>query len=143
MSDRYFIDTNIFVYCFEQQTLEKRERSLGIIADALQTRNGMISWQVIQEFLYASTNKFITPLTLDDAKFYLTKVLYPLCQIYPTLDLYSQALDIAKDTKYRFYDSLIIAASVQGGCKVLYTEDLQDGQLVNGVHIINPFLKRI
>lgn len=140
MSDKYFIDTNIFVYCFEHQKPEKRERALGIIADALQTGNGMISWQVIQEFLYVSTYKFIMPLALDDAKVYLTKVLYPLCQIYPTLELYSRALDIAKDTKYRFYDSLIIAASIQGGCQVLYSEDLQNRQLVDGVQIVNPFL---
>ncbi len=62
MSVKYFIDTNIFVYCFDDRQPDKKVRALGLIADALQTGNGMISWQVIQEFLNVSTRKFMLPL---------------------------------------------------------------------------------
>ncbi|MEI8132687.1 MAG: PIN domain-containing protein [Leptolinea sp.] len=140
MSDKYFIDTNIFVYCFDDRQPDKRVRSLALIADALQSGNGMISWQVIQEFLNVSTRKFNVPLKPEDAKIYLQKVLNPLCKIFPDLDLFSNALDILEETRYSFYDSLIIAGAERGGCELLYSEDLQAGRKVNGVVIVNPFV---
>ncbi len=62
MSDKYFIDTNIFVYCFDEQKPDKKSRALSLISDALQTGNGIISTQVIQEFLNVATRKFLIPL---------------------------------------------------------------------------------
>jgi len=139
MSVKYFIDTNIFVYCFDDRHPDKRVRALGLIADALQTGNGMISWQVIQEFLNVSTRKFIVPLKPEDAKIYLQKVLHPLCHVFPDLDLYGRALDIFEKTGYSFYDSLIIAGAERGGCEILYSENLQAGHRVDGVVVLNPF----
>jgi len=140
MSDKFFIDTNIFVYCFGEQQPDKKVRSLALIADALLTGNGMISWQVMQEFLHVSTRKFMVPLKPEDAKIYLQKVLHPLCHVFPDLDLYSSALDIFDKTGYSFYDSLIIAAAERGGCEILYSEDLHTGYQVNGVVVVNPFV---
>lgn len=140
MSDKYFIDTNVFVYCFDDGQQDKKVRSLSLIADALQTGNGIISWQVIQEFLNVSIRKFIVPLKPKDAKIYLHKVLHPLCYVFPDLDLYSSALDIFEKTGYSFYDALIVAGALRGGCNILYTEDLYAGHQVNGVKIVNPFV---
>jgi len=140
MSDKYFIDTNVFVYCFDDRHPEKKVRALSLIADALQSGKGMISWQVIQEFLNVSTRKFLIPVKPEDAKIYLQKVLHPLCHVFPDLDLYSWALDIFEKTGYSFYDALIIAGAQRGGCDILYSEDLHSGQQVNGVKIENPFL---
>ncbi len=64
MSDKYFIDTNIFVYCFDDRQMEKKAHALALIVDALKTGNGVISWQVIQEFLSVSTRKFLAPFRL-------------------------------------------------------------------------------
>ena len=75
MSAKFFIDTNIFVYCFDDRQPQKKTISLAIIIDALKTGNGIISWQIIQEFLNVSTRKFSVPLKPDDAKAYLQKVL--------------------------------------------------------------------
>lgn len=140
MSDKFFIDTNVFIYSFDDRHPEKKVRALSLIADALQTGKGMTSWQVIQEFLNVSTRKFLIPLKPEDAKIYLQKILHPLCQIFPDLDLYSWALDIFEKTGYSFYDSLIVAGAQRGGCDILYSEDLHSGQQVNGVKIVNPFL---
>jgi len=139
MNDKYFIDTNVFVYCFDDSTPEKKVRALALIAEALQSGNGVISWQVIQEFLNVSTRKFLVPLKPEDAKLYLNKVLHPLCHVFPDLDLYNAALDIFEKTRFSFYDSLIIAGAQRGGCNILYSEDLNNGQQVNGVKILNPF----
>jgi predicted nucleic acid-binding protein len=140
MSDKFFIDTNVFIYSFDDRHPEKKVRALSLIADALQTGKGMTSWQVIQEFLNVSTRKFLIPLKPEDAKIYLHKILHPLCHIFPDLDLYSWALDIFEKTGYSFYDSLIVAGAQRGGCDIVYSEDLHTGQQVNGVKIVNPFL---
>ncbi len=140
MSDKYFLDTNIFVYCFSDRQPDKKVRSLALIADALQTGNGIISTQVMQEFLNVALRKFNVPLKPEDAKVYLQRVMYPLCHIFPDLDLYEMALDILRETSYSFYDSLILSGALKGGCTILYSEDLQAGQQVGRVKIVNPFV---
>lgn len=77
MSDKFFIDTNIFIYCFDDRQPDKKVRALALVSEALLTGNGMISWQVMQEFLNVSTRKFQVPLKSDDAKLYLQKVVNP------------------------------------------------------------------
>jgi len=139
MSDKYFIDTNVFVYSFDPGQPDKRERALALIAEALQSGDGLISSQVIQEFLNVATRKFSAPMKAADCQVYLTRVLHPLCQVYPDLALYETSLDIHEETGYSFYDSLILAGALRGGCAVLYSEDLQAGQLVRGLEIMNPF----
>lgn len=141
MSAKFFLDTNIFVYSFDSKSGEKQKIAMALIAEALASQNGMISYQVIQEFLNVATRKFATPLTVHDAQDYLQKVLDPLCQIYPDIDLYHETLALAKRTGYSFYDSLILTSALAGSCKKIYTEDLQDGQQIAGLTIINPFKK--
>ena len=139
MSDKYFIDTSDFVCCFDDRQPDKKVRAMSLIADALQTGNGIISWQVIQEFLNVSTRKFMVPLKPEDAKIYLQKVLHPLCHVFPDLDLYSWALDNFEKTGYSFYDLLIVAGALRGGCDILFSEDLQSEHHVNGIKVVNPF----
>ena len=100
---------------------------------------GMISTQVIQEFLNVAIHKFMVPMKIEDAREYLRLVMNPLCQVYPDLALYESCLELQAETGYSFYDSLILAAAIRGGCDVLYSEDLQDGQEVRGVKIINLY----
>ena len=140
MSAKYFIDTNVFVYSFDQHQPSKKERAMALIQDALKTGMGMISTHVIQEFLNVATQKFAVPMKIEGARTYLRLVMNPLCQIYPSLSLYGICLELQAETKYSFYDSLILAAAVRGGCDILYSEDLQDGQEVRSVKIVNPYL---
>ena len=139
MSAKYFIDTNIIIYSFDDRQPAKKERSSELIQAALQNGAGIISTQVIQEFLNVATQKFTIPMKPEDSKLYFRLVLNPLCQIYPNLALYENSLDLQAETRYSFYDSLIIAAAIQGGCEILYSEDLQDGQDLRGVRIVNPY----
>jgi predicted nucleic acid-binding protein len=140
MSDKYFLDTNIFVYSFDATAPAKRTRALELIQDAIETGLGVISTQVMQEFLNAATRKFTVPLTSEDATLYLQQVLNPLCHVYPDLALYKTCLEIQAETGYSFYDSLMLAGSIRAGCTQLLSEDLQHGQVVRGVTIENPFL---
>jgi predicted nucleic acid-binding protein len=125
---------------FDASQPAKKDLALSLIANALQDESGIISWQVVQEFLNVASRKFRTPLKPEDASAYLQKVLMPLCRVLPDLEIYQSALDIMRRTGYSFYDSLILAGAQGGGCNILYSEDLQHGQQVDGVKIINPFV---
>jgi predicted nucleic acid-binding protein len=140
MSAKYFLDTNILVYSFDADHPAKRERALGLIGEALQSGLGIISTQVIQEFLNVATRKFAAPLKPEDGKAYLKMVLAPLCKVVPDQALYESSLDLQQETHYSFYDALILAGALRGGCEILYSEDLQAGQQIRGLRIINPFM---
>jgi predicted nucleic acid-binding protein len=111
-----------------------------MVGSALRDRTAIISFQVVQEFLNVATRKFATPLTEADSALYLKQVLNPLCEVHSGIDLYEDALDIQERWKYGFYDSLILAASLASECDLLFTEDLQHGQKIRDITIINPFL---
>ena len=139
MDARFFVDTNIFVYSFDSRAKKKQRTAKDVVTEALSQNAGIISFQVIQEFLNVATRKFKQPLTVRDSKLYLNRVLFPLCEIFPNESLYATALDVTSETQYTFYDSLILAAAVAGKCKTLYSEDLCHQRTVRGVTIINPF----
>ena len=139
MPDKYFIDTNVFVYTFDASAPEKQQRAYTLIREALSQHSGCTSSQVIQEFINVATRKFAVPLKITDCEQYLNTVLAPLCEVFTSLELYRRALDIVERWQYAFYDALIIAAALQAECDVLCSEDLQDGQRIQGLTIKNPF----
>ena len=140
MNGKFFLDTNIFVYCFDDNDNEKKVRALSLIGEALQSGKGIISWQVVQEFLNVSTKKFISPLKAVDAKSYLQKILFPLCAVFPNLNIYQNTIEIQEKTGYSFYDSMIVASALSQDCSILYSEDLYDGMKIEDLQIINPFI---
>jgi predicted nucleic acid-binding protein len=140
MNDKFFIDTNILIYSFDTSDPQKQSIAKQIIRNALTNYTGCISYQVIQEFLNVATQKFTTPLTKDDCYKYMTNVLEPLCEIFSSMELYKDALEIKEGWQYSFYDSLILSAALQVNCNVLYTEDLQHEQRIRNLLIINPFI---
>ncbi len=138
-ADKFFLDTNVFVYTFDGTSPSKRAKARSLVASAIETRRGMISYQVVQEFLNVARRKFPKPLTVSEAQIYLERILMPLCEVFPDSVLYSQALAISDETGLSFYDSLIVGSAVAAGCAVLWTEDLQHSQRIRGVEIRNPF----
>ncbi len=135
----YFLDTNIFVYTFDDTAPAKQEIARVLIQNALRTQRGVISSQIVQEFLNVALRKFARPMTTSDARQYMSAVLLPLCQHYPSLAFYDLALLIKEETGYSFYDTLVVTAAIELGCHTLITEDLQDGRTIRGVTIRNPF----
>jgi predicted nucleic acid-binding protein len=139
MPDRHFLDTNVLVYSFDEGAPDKRKKAVDLIRAALKTQTGVISWQVLQEFLNVALHRFAKPMNIQDAEDYLQTVLLPLCRVMPSADLYRDALLIQGETRYRFFDALIVAAALRSGSKILYSEDLQHGRVVRGMKILNPF----
>ena len=139
MNADYFIDTNIFIYQIEVLDEKKSAQANSIIRRGVETGCGCISFQVIQECLNTVLRKAEIPLNAAQTRDYLDNVLAPLYQVPATLELYRRALDIQSRYRYGFYDALIIAAALDAGCTVLYSEDIQNGQQIEGLTVRDPF----
>ena len=134
-----FLDSNIFVYLFDEGAHEKRSIAEAITRNAIEARAGCISFQVVQETLNVLTRKLAVPVTTADAQGFLHKMLMPLWRVMPSQKLYSEAIALQRRLRLSFYDSLIVAAALEAGCKRLLTDDMQDGQRIEGLRIENPF----
>jgi predicted nucleic acid-binding protein len=135
-----FLDSNVFLYLLDGSAPEKGSIARRLVQDALQTGEGRISFQVIQETLNVITRKFQVPVTAADARQLMNDVLVPLWRIMPSQRLYERALDVHARYQFGFYDALIVAAALSDGCTRLLSEDLQHGQQIEGLTIENPFL---
>jgi predicted nucleic acid-binding protein len=134
-----FIDSNVIVYTVDRASPEKRATARRLVQHAIQSGDGRISFQVVQETLNVITHKFQPPLPPSDARELLDDVLVPLWSVMPSEALYRRALEIHVRYQFRFYDALIVAAALMAGCTRLYSEDLQHGQRIEGLTIANPF----
>ena len=132
-----FIDSNIFIYLFDETDADKRRAAETLVQEALETGTASISFQVVQETLNTLTRKL--GATQDDARRFMDAVLVPLWRIMPSRALYARALELRERYRFSFYDSLIIAAALEGGCTRFYSEDLQHGQRVEQLVVENPF----
>lgn len=139
MSDRYFLDTNILVYTFDAGVPRKKEIARRLVEDALQTGQGVISYQVVQEFINVASRKFETPMGTGDLLRYLDQVLSPLCEAFGSIELFGRGIYLSDRYGYSFFDSLIIAAALETGCTRIYSEDLRHGQIIENAQILNPF----
>ena len=140
MSAKAFLDTNILVYTFDRSAPAKQKTALSIVGEALEAGTGLISYQVVQEFINVATRKFPSRLTGEDLRLYIRSVLLPLCEVQSSPDLVRRAVDLHQESGVAFYDALIIAGAEEAGCRTLYSEDLQPGQSFGHVRVVNPFL---
>ncbi len=140
MKDKFFIDTNIFVYSFDENDITKKNDAIKLIELALRNYNGVISYQVIQEIVNVVLKIVNPPMSIIDLSDYLNSTMYPICRVYFNKGLVTTALKILNSYNYSWNDSMIIAAAVESECKILYSEDLQHGQIIDGVEINNPFI---
>lgn len=139
MSGADFFDTNVLVYSVDSGNPEKRDTAANLIAGAIGRGSGMVSFQVVQESLHVVGRKFKVALDDADVTHFLHHTLQPMWKVQPTVGLYERALALQSRWHFAFYDSLIVAAALEGGCKRLLSEDLQHGQKIESLRIENPF----
>jgi predicted nucleic acid-binding protein len=135
-----FLDSNVLLYQFDRKALQKQSVAREIIANALTTRSAIISFQGVQETLNVLTRKLPVPMAELDVQDVLNNMLIPLMRVMPSAALYTDALRIAQRFKFSFYDALVVAAAQSAGCKRLLTEDMQHGDVIDGLRIVNPFI---
>ena len=140
MSDRFFLDTNIFVYSFDPSSARKSEESGRLINQALTTGKGVISYQVVQEFFNVAYRRFPEPMHLEQAEQFLSSVLRPLWAVYSSPALCLRALQILERFRLQWCDALIVASAQEAKCGILYSEGFQNRQKFDSLEIRNPFL---
>jgi predicted nucleic acid-binding protein len=133
MPAKVFIDTNIVIYALGPASTKTPQVSPLFVG------NPSISTQVLSEAANVAAKKLAMPIG-EIRKLLLT--LESMCRVEiivpSTLKL---ALDISERYGFSWYDSLIVSTALEAGCEILYTEDLRNGQIINGsLTITNPFM---
>jgi predicted nucleic acid-binding protein len=136
---RDFIDSNVLLYLFSQEDPARRAMANRVFNEAIQGGQASISFQVVQEVLNGIIRRASPVATPEDVRLQLHETLAPLWRINPSRVLYERAIAVHFRYRYAFYDSLIIAAALEAGCTRLLSEDLQSGQRIEGLTIVNPF----
>lgn len=137
MTERSFVDTNILVYAHDKSAGAKQIMAADLLDQGTQTGRMVLSTQVFQEFFVSAVKK----LGIDPAVARRTIELYGTLQVV-TIDLPDilAAIDLQRLHHHSFWDALIIRAAQSARCSILYTEDLQHGQIIDGLKVVNPFL---
>ena len=140
MSDKVFLDTNILMYAFGAKRNFVPDPRIAL-AEQIVMLGGVVSVQVLNEFVQVCHRK--AELSWDQIAASL-EVIKDLCErVIPlTIETHEAAVDLSRRHSFNIYDSLILAAAMQAGCTTLYTEDMQHGQTIGKLTIVNPFLAR-
>jgi predicted nucleic acid-binding protein len=140
VADKFFLDTNLFVYSVTVDDPGKSRLATALIRRALSTQKGVVSYQIVQEFFNLALKRFARPMSLADCDDYLTTVFRPLLRVHSSTALYTEALAMHNRYRLSWYDSLIACAAMQAECAILYSEEMQHGQRLGTLQIQNPFL---
>lgn len=127
-----FLDTNILIYAITEND-PRAEKARALLAEG-----GRLSIQVLNEFVAVARRKFYMQWSeiLEALAAFQAVCPNPISLTHLT---HKAALGIAERYGYRIYDSLIVAAALESNCDILYSEDLKNGQLIEGLQIRNPF----
>lgn len=135
MKDKIFVDTNVLIYLISNET-DKRNKCRSLFG-RLETEAKLVwSTQVVQEFVNVCRMKFAHDPSL--IKEFLNEFEH-LKLVQNSYDTIMTALEIQKDHKISFWDSLIVAAAKQGKCSMVLSEDLNPSQLISGIKVVSPF----
>jgi predicted nucleic acid-binding protein len=131
--EQAFLDTNVLLYAFNRADWRHPR------AEELIVPLAVVSVQVLNEFVAAARVKLRLPWNeIIEALSIINGVLSEPRALTP--EIHRAAVKMSATLGYHIYDSLIIASALDAGCTVLYSEDLQDGQVIGGLTIRNPFL---
>jgi predicted nucleic acid-binding protein len=137
MTAKTFVDTNILIYAHDVQAGRKHENARRILRELWSARTGVLSTQVLQEFYVNVTRKIARPIPRQTARAVVDSYVLWCITTTPT-ELFA-AFSIEDETGIGFWDALIVAAARKAGATRILSEDLNHGQVINGVRIENPF----
>lgn len=133
-----FVDTNILVYAFDSTDPARHGVAAQLLSRLMDEDRLRLSTQVLQEFYVTMTRKPRPPWSPDRALAQLEDfAAWPV--VLADLPLVREAVLLSRDAVLSFWDALVLAAAARSGASILYTEDLNDGQVVGGVRVVNPF----
>jgi len=133
-----FVDTNVLVYALAADDQKRSPAAQELLRKLMMTQTLHTSTQVLQELFVTLTRKVRTPLTAEQALRYLDQIAaWPVAVL--DYGAVRAAIGLSSTSSLSFWDALVVVAAAQSGAKRLYTEDLQDGQIILGVEVVKPF----
>ena len=127
-----FFDTNVLLYLLSKDAA-KADR-----AEALLASGGVVSIQVLNEFASVASRKLA--MTIPEIREILSTI-QGVCIVKPSdIETHKLGLELAERYGFSIYDGMIVAAAVRAECTILYTEELQQGQMIAKLQIRNPFV---
>jgi predicted nucleic acid-binding protein len=134
-----FVDTNVLIYSEDGRAPEKQAQALAWLRVLWQRRAGRLSNQVLNEFYTNVTRKIKPPMQPGDARAEVRRYQrwQPWAIDHPTVET---AWSVESRFGFSYWDALIVASAQTLGCRYLLSEDMQHGQVVDSVQILNPFL---
>ena len=136
MTERVFIDTNVFVYADDSKAGKKRATAQRVLEQIFEEGTAVVSTQVLQEYFAVATRKLGMKPEIARAKL---ELLARLEVVQVDVELILEAIDLHRLRSVSFWDALVVGAARSAKCARLVSEDLQDGQVISGVRIENPF----
>ena len=133
-----FVDTNVLVYAFDSGDQARHRPAAQLLSRLMDEDRLRLSTQVLQEFYVTMTRKARPPWSPERAIAKLDDfAAWPV--VVNDLPLVREAVLLSRDAVLSFWDALVIVAAARSGAGTLFTEDLNDGQMIRGVRIVNPF----
>lgn len=139
--NREFIDTNILVYAYNVSAPAKQTKAKTLLTGLWNSRKGCLSLQVLQEFYTVVTRKTPSSLPPDTAALIISDYGNWPCHTPDVNDLL-EAIRIQQRYDLSFWDALIIWSAVKLGCKIIWSEDFNHGQIYEGINVLNPFFEK-
>ncbi|MDP3654211.1 MAG: PIN domain-containing protein [Rhodoferax sp.] len=136
MAARSFIDTNVLVYAEASDAPAKQRAALAVLKQLYEGAEGVLSTQVLQEYCNVALKKLRLPVQHVRAQLDLYEQ-FEVIQVTPAI--IRAGLDLHQTRSVSFYDALILASAQTAGCSVLFSEDMNTGEIMGGVRIVNPF----
>jgi predicted nucleic acid-binding protein len=134
---KVFVDTNILLYSMDKHDLQKMKKSRSILKKLKKDMHGVLSTQVLQEFYVAATQKLkADPIMVKDIIRSFEN--FEIITITPAI--IENAIDCSILNMISFWDALIVSAAESAKCSQLWTEDLNTGQIIRGVKVVNPLI---
>lgn len=138
MKSKVFVDTNVLVYAYDIDAGARHDIARTIMNGLWQSGQGIVSIQTLSEFYVVVTRKLKHPIEPAIAREIISN-LSTWQVVGNDTGTLLRAIDISASHGCSFWDSMVIASAIKGGACVLLTEDLSNGQVIEGVEVRNPF----
>ena len=136
MATRSFIDTNVLIYAEASDEPQKQRAALALLKGLYEENMGVLSTQVLQEYCNVALKKLKLPVQYVRSQLDMYEQ-FEVVQVTPSI--IRAGLDLHQTRSVSFFDAIVLASAHASGCNIIWTEDMNAGEVVNGVSIANPF----
>jgi predicted nucleic acid-binding protein len=132
-----FLDANVLLYTDDPRYPEKREIAVRLVEQHVTQKTGAVSLQILGEYFHNARRKMNLDVRLARQR---VTFFSRLLRFQPNLNDVFAAIDLHQFHHFRYWDAMIVHSAVQCGCRILYSEDMHSGHIIDNLKIVNPFV---